>query len=683
MKLRIAIVAVALALFFVGTASAVIYTVDDSSGKDFLTIQEAVDAAEDGDIVEVYPGTYIENVVIVKDLNITSFSGNPEDTIVQAANRNKPVFDLNAFYNEPDSSLRVGNNVEISGFTISDGSFGISVGEGDVAGSNHTFSNNVITDNVNGIFIQYSLYNKVNENIISNNDERGVYIVRTSNNVLTGNVISSSNEGVLIEDSIGNRVENNTIYETNDAISGIYIDDCDFINNYIYSNNFGIRILNYASFADNGNNITNNVFYSNLQTVFLLGNNYFLATNTVYSNSYGISISGSSNTLIGNTVYDNREGIACEGNSNLFASNSVYENTDFGIKSDGNYNDLTSNEANSNTGYGIVVMWGDHNNLINNTCNSNTESGILLAITDNNQIVGNTIKNNILSGIDLVEPSQNKIYNNYFENNLNLLMSDYDLDETNCLNTTKSTGTNIVNGPYLGGNYWAKPDGTGFSQTHPDTDGDGFCDEIYIPISVEGSACVNSIDYLPLAVYTPNNEPITTCYLTEEDANVAYSDDITITVNTYSDSIIVDILEPVETGSIKTILLNLDGDCIIGVESDNPDVYWEVDEDTGFGNAGFGTMLTAVNRVTGNQNAVKKITITLDDSCEWDGVLPANEDGYGVVIRVNQLPGSPESIWLGGNEEDGNVTTQEIPEFPTITIPLIAIVGLSLIFKRK
>jgi hypothetical protein len=60
----------------------------------------------------------------------------------------------------------------------------------------------------------------------------------------------------------------------------------------------------------------------------------------------------------------------------------------------------------------------------------------------------------------------------------------------NTWNTPKTAGTNIVGGPYLGGNYWASPDGMGFSQTHPDP-GDGFCDESYI---FNG----NNIDYLPL-----------------------------------------------------------------------------------------------------------------------------------------------------------------------------------------
>ncbi|MEN6517908.1 MAG: carbohydrate-binding protein [Methanospirillum sp.] len=44
-------------------------------------------------------------------------------------------------------------------------------------------------------------------------------------------------------------------------------------------------------------------------------------------------------------------------------------------------------------------------------------------------------------------------------------------------NTTRSPGPNIVGGPEIGGNFWANLEGTGFSETHPDTNRDGFCDD--------------------------------------------------------------------------------------------------------------------------------------------------------------------------------------------------------------
>ena len=62
----------------------------------------------------------------------------------------------------------------------------------------------------------------------------------------------------------------------------------------------------------------------------------------------------------------------------------------------------------------------------------------------------------------------------------------------NTWNVIKTDGPNIVDGPYLGGNYWASPTGTGFSETRPDR-GDGFCAEPFF-------IAANNVDSLPLHV---------------------------------------------------------------------------------------------------------------------------------------------------------------------------------------
>ena len=65
-------------------------------------------------------------------------------------------------------------------------------------------------------------------------------------------------------------------------------------------------------------------------------------------------------------------------------------------------------------------------------------------------------------------------------------------------NTTLIPGDNVVHGPTLGGNFWAAPDGQGFSEVHADR-GDGICNDSYV-INPENT------DYLPLA--TPSDEII-------------------------------------------------------------------------------------------------------------------------------------------------------------------------------
>ncbi len=161
--------------------------------------------------------------------------------------------------------------------------------------------------------------------------------------------------------------------------------------------------------------------------------------------------------------------------------------------------------SNFHTGIGVHNGEGGGGGSIINNDIFDCGDGILLWSSSVNGISGNRISN-CITGIDIVDSYGTRIYNNNFNNTLNVQFVDIQY-----WNTTKTSGKNIIGGPYLGGNYWATPAGDGFSQTHLDANGDGFAEVPYEMNDV-------NIDYLPLV--NPRTEPAPVLPVANFKANI-------------------------------------------------------------------------------------------------------------------------------------------------------------------
>ena len=417
--------------------------VDDDGPADYSTIQAAVDNASSGDTIIVKPGIYTENINITKNnLTIISQSGEPEDTRVTANATNEAVFNL--------SNL---NNISISGFRIT--------GASSIGGC--------------GIYLTNSEYSNISNNIMDSN-RRGICLENSRNNFIINNNASSN----------GATSSHNG--------EGIYLTGSDFnniSNNNINSNRWGIYLFNSSN-----NILTNNTVSSNG------------GTSSYGGTKSGFALSYSSNN---NSLYNNTASSSSNGGISSYGGTK----SGFALSYSSNNNSLYNNTASSNTGNGFILDVDSVNNsLFNNTVSSNTESGFVL-FASNNSLRNNTVSNNSI-GIDLNSSSEYNIIsgNNIFENKFSgLYISQESGNNTifnNCFNNTNNTeinnpnntwnisktaGLNIVQGPYLGGNFWAEPDGSGFSENAADADKDGIADSEY--------AGTNFTDYLPLVHVTP------------------------------------------------------------------------------------------------------------------------------------------------------------------------------------
>ena len=200
--------------------------------RDGGSIQEAVKAANPGDLIRVYPGTYSENVYIDKD-----------DISLQGVviNGEWPVLDGKKEIN--DAFLYSGNGILIENFKIINYKGNGVMGQ---AGNNFVIRNNWIIDTgVYGIFPQYGKNGLIEHNVLSVIADAAIYVGMCDNVDVLHNEVFDSVAGIEIENSRHCLVENNYAHDNTGGLlafitPGLPIKttfDVIFRNNFVVNNN--------------------------------------------------------------------------------------------------------------------------------------------------------------------------------------------------------------------------------------------------------------------------------------------------------------------------------------------------------------------------------------------------------------------------------------------------------------
>src|SRR3989338_10249127 len=408
-----------------------------------------------GTINASYHGITIHNATNVIIRNITSINntrsgfnidGNGTNNTIdssRASNITNSGFSIQAQDNNLSNNIAIGNR---EGFLLDH-----TIPFGGVNPLRNATANllngNNISNNAYGIFLNFSSFNNLSNNLIFNNSQSGIFIREISNN---------------------NSVFSNTIYNhTNGLASGIYL---ELINNitFLYSNSI---TNNTYGVSDNNANFTN-VSYSNIKSNSIAV--YFNTTNNSRVSENNLS----ENTQIGlhcyfctNGAFKPNNNISHNGLYGILYQNTTFMEIEFSWISNNSYYGIyvTNNSDNNkfrtsniteNGFYGFYFVSGSLNNFSRNNISGNGQAGIYMdaskegPVNNNRLFENNTVAYHtagLAAGIYLsLINGTNHIYNNpLIANNTYGIY----LNFTNNTNLTNNNITNRYTGTQTSGLY--------------------------------------------------------------------------------------------------------------------------------------------------------------------------------------------------------------------------------------
>jgi len=431
--------------------SKTVILVDDEGDGDYTSIQDAIDNATAGDTIEVYSGTYAENVLINKTLNLYGIdyelgSGDDEGMPMVMKKDTETIFTVTA------------DGCNISGFDFKK--------------------------------IEYT--------------HEAISIYHSDNNNIFGNSLSS-NTGVHLFESYYNNVYDNELRDCNRAISLVDSEYNKIYENHI-SDSVGIRLHYHSDY---------NFVYKNIIEDCIVGIEHWQSeNNTVFDNviigpdgwmskSIGISIGwddyGTRWSVYGNQISNYGKGIEIRSKYHKIYRNNISD-CDYGIITDRisywlstNHLDIYENNIKNCKDSGIRLKGVFSSNIYRNNITGN-KFGMEIWESVRNNIFENNIKSNERIGMWVWYSEDNLIYHNNFINS----DRNVDLIRDKWPNTWNLGYTNDG-----GGNYWSDYKGK-------DKNGDGVGDTPYIIPDNDNNPRNDEKDMYPLM--EPDGRPNSRIY---------------------------------------------------------------------------------------------------------------------------------------------------------------------------
>ncbi len=281
---------------------------DGSVEHPYTSIQQAIDNAEDGDSIYVFPGIYNETLLIDKEITLQGLS--KENTTIWKNDSHRYTIEViadfvtiedftikaakgcyvAAVYVKSDNVIIQGNFINVTGDIWAiylDSSDGDTIGENVIRGGK-------------GIYVTSSVNDAFTNNNITNCTVAGIKFFNSQNGIVYGNTLLYNQYGIYVQNCAGFNITNNTMKHNNVAGMNLYNVD----NSTIYRNTFS---QNPTGLNLNGIDCTvrNNTFDGNDIALVLHGNNNTILDN-LFTNSILYAIDASSADCENNMIYKNR-----------------------------------------------------------------------------------------------------------------------------------------------------------------------------------------------------------------------------------------------------------------------------------------------------------------------------------------------------------------------------------------
>ncbi|MDY0386192.1 MAG: NosD domain-containing protein [Methanolobus sp.] len=199
--------------------------------------------------------------------------------------------------------------------------------------TNSLIQNNIISDVHDGLALNASSENCIENNTLLSNTFHGIYLINSTSNDLRNNLIINNKCGLYLDLSDQNTVVNNNATENeNYGVALRKSNTNNITNNQFFVNKYGLCLID-----SHDNAILDNFASSNKQHGFLLwkSESNDITNNILIENENSgvyIQSSCSNNTLDGNTLSNNGNGISIENaNNNLIINNTLSSNEEYGI----------------------------------------------------------------------------------------------------------------------------------------------------------------------------------------------------------------------------------------------------------------------------------------------------------------------------------------------------------------